>query len=141
MKQNFNFILKILIFLYILKFYGKINTASVEIGKSVVDNECGSLGKNNPLQLLDCSIFKLEKGLCCLLTITKIKKEVEEGVTQNEEYYETACIILNKIDAKTINETSIEYKKFGGDVLIECSQLYIYKSFIYITLILSILLI
>ena len=141
MKQNFNFILKILIFLYILKFYGKINTASVEIGESVVPNECGSLGKNNPLQLLDCSIFKLEKGLCCLLTITKTKKEVEEGVTQNEEYYETACIILNKIDAKTINETSIEYKKFGGDVLIECSQLYIYKSFIYITLILSILLI
>ena len=141
MKQNFNFILKILIFQYILKFYGKINTASVEIGKSVVDNECSSLGQNNPLQLLDCSIFKLEKGLCCLLTITKTKKEVEEGVTQNEEYYETACIILNKIDAKTINETSIEYKKFGGDVLIECSQLYIYKSFIYIKLILIILLI
>ena len=141
MNKNFNFILKILIFQYILKFYGKINTASVEIGESVVDNECGSLGKNNPLQLLDCSIFKLEKGLCCLLTITKTKKEVEEGVTQNEEYYETACIILNKIDAKTINETSIEYKNLGGDVLIECSQLCVYKSFIYITLILSILLI
>ena len=140
MKQKFNFILQILIFLNILKFYGKINTASVTIGKSIVTNECGSLGENNPLQLLDCSIFKLEKGLCCLLTITKTQKKEDEGVLQNEEYYETACIILDKIDAKTINETSIEYKSLGGDVLIECSQLYIYKSFIYITLILSILL-
>ena len=112
----------------------------VIVGKSVVANECGSLGQNNPLRLLDCSIFKLDKGMCCLLTITKSRSAEEEGVVQSEEYYETACIVLQRIDAQIINTTSIQYKYLGGDVLIECYQLYIHKSFIYITLILGILL-
>ena len=140
MKHNFNFYLLIFIFSYLLYFYGKVNMAEVTIGKAVVENQCGSLGKNNPLRLLDCSIFKLDKGMCCLLTITKSKSEEVEGVVQSEEYYETACIVLQRIDAQIINTTSIEYKYLGGDVLIECSQLYIHKSFIYITLILSFLL-
>ena len=137
--MKYNFIFSIIIF--ICFFYGKVNMAEVIVGKSVVANECGSLGQNNPLRLLDCSIFKLDKGICCLLTITKTKKSKEEDVVQTEEYYETACIILERIDAQVINATSREYNYLGGDVLIECSQLYISnKFFIYITLMLSIFL-
>ena len=136
--MKYNFIFAIIIFTCF--FYGKVNMAEVIVGKSVVANECGSLGQNNPLRLLDCSIFKLDKGMCCLLTITKTKKSEEEGVVQTEEYYETACIILERIDAQVINATSREYNYLGGDVLIECSQLYINKFFIYITLMLSIFL-
>ena len=136
--MKYNFIFAIIIFTCF--FYGKVNMAEVIVGKSIVANECGSLGQNNPLRLLDCSIFKLDKGMCCLLTITKTKKSEEEGVVQTEEYYETACIILERIDAQVINATSREYNYLGGDVLIECSQLYINKFFIYITLMLSIFL-
>ena len=133
-KKSF-FILLILIILN-----AKIKTAAIKPGKSVVPNECGSLGQNNPLSLLDCSIFKLDKGMCCLLTITKTRTDEVDGVLSKEEYYETACIILQKINAQIINETTQEFKSLGGDVLIECSQLYIYKSFILISIILSILL-
>ena len=87
--------------------------------------ECGSLGQNNPLGLLDCSIFKLDKGMCCLLTITKTKKSKEEDVVLTEEYYETACIILERIDAQVINATSREYNYLIGDVLIKLSPLYL----------------
>ena len=108
----------------------------VKIGKSIVPNQCSSLGTNNPLRLLDCSIFTLKKGMCCLLTITKTKQDVDsEGVESPVEYFETACIVLEKIDAQIINKTTIEYKNLGGDVLIECSQEYINKFFTLITLI------
>ena len=120
---------------------GYINSASVSPGKSVVANQCSSLGDNNPLRLLDCSIFKLDKGMCCLLTITKTSKDEDDGVVSNEEYYQTACIVLEKINADIINETTIQYKQLGGDVLIECSQKYINKFFIYLVIILSLLLI
>ena len=104
------------------------NGVSVEIGESIVPNQCSSLGKNNPLRLIDCSIFKLDKGMCCLLTITtKIPKLDEEGVRYFEEVYDTACIILEKIDAQVINATTIQYKSLGDDVLIECSQFYLYS--------------
>ena len=64
--------------------------------------------------------------MCCLLTITNnVEKTDEDGVQYFEEVYSTACIILQKIDAQVINSTTIEYKKYGDDVLIECSQLYI----------------
>ena len=57
-----------------------------------------SLGKNNPLRLIDCSIFKLNKGMCCLLTILTItnkdQRADEEGVKYLEEVYDTSCIIL-----------------------------------------------
>ena len=129
-----------LVFLILINLNVKIKTATVAPGKSVVPNECSSLGQNNPLRLLDCSIFKLDKGMCCLLTITKTSTDEDDGVMSKEEYYETACIILQKINAQIINETTQEFKSLGGDVLIECSQLYIYKSFILISLILSILL-
>ena len=121
--MKYNFIFAIIIFTCF--FYGKVNMAEVIVGKSVVANECGSLGQNNPLRLLDCSIFKLDKGMCCLLTITKTKKSEEEGVVQTEEYYETACIILERIDAQVINATSREYNYLIGDVLIKLSPLYL----------------
>ena len=106
------------------------NGVSVEIGKSIVPNQCSSLGENNPLRLIDCSIFKLKKGMCCLLTITnKIQKLDNEGVKYFEEVYDTACIVLEKIDAQVINTTTIQYKSLGDDVLIECSQFYL-NSFI-----------
>ena len=128
------------VFLILIILNAKIKTAAIKPGKSVVPNECGSLGQNNPLRLLDCSIFKLDKGMCCLLTITKTSTDEDDGVMSKEEYYETACIILQKINAQIINETTQEFKSLGGDVLIECSQLYIYKFFILISIILSILL-
>ena len=119
---------------------GYVKSATVSPGQSVVDNQCSSLGKNNPLRLLDCSIFKLDKGMCCLLTITKTNKDFEDGVVSNEEYYQTACIVLEKINADIINSTTIQYKQLGGDVLIECSQKYIKKFFIYMAAIFIILL-
>ena len=116
----------LIFFIILIYFKGNVNAADVEIGKSVVPNQCSSLGENNPLRLIDCSIFKLDKGMCCLLTITNnVEKTDEDGVQYFEEVYSTACIILQKIDAQVINSTTIEYKKYGDDVLIECSQLYI----------------
>ena len=140
MRHFYKMILSAFIFLNIIDFYGKVNMASVEIGKSVVPNQCSSLGENNPLRLLDCSIFRLEKGMCCLLTITKTRIDVDaDGVEGPVEYFETACIILERIDAQIINSTTIQYKNLGGDVLIECSQFYFSNSFIYILLLFIIL--
>ena len=141
MSKMFIYNFTFFIFLIILNFYGKVKNASYEIGKSVVPNQCSSLGQNNPLRLLDCSIFQLEKGMCCLLTITNTKTDIDDdGVEGKVEYYETACIILEKIDAQIINQTTTQYKNLGGDVLIECSQIYIHKSFILIALIFAFLL-
>ena len=124
-----------------INLYRKVNMAYYEIGQSIVPNQCSSLGKNNPLRLLDCSIFQLEKGMCFLLTITKTKIDIDaDGVEGPIEYYETACIILERIDAQIINSTTIKYKNLGGDVLIECSQVYINKFFILMTLIIASLL-
>ena len=141
MKLYFKFI-RVFLSLYILIFLdGYVNSATVSPGKSIVPNECSSLGENNPLRLIDCSIFKLEKGMCCLLTITKTSKDFEDGVISTEEYFHTACIVLQKINADVINATTLEYKAYGDDVLIECSQNYIKKLFIYVGAIFSILLI
>ena len=140
MKIVFDFKISLFIILFFIDSFMKVNMASVEIGEAIIDNQCSSLGKNNPLRLLDCSIFQLEKGMCCLLTITKTRTEVnDDGVESQEEYFKTACIILEKIDAKIINDTTIQYKDLGGDVLIECSQFYINKYFIFITIIFAIL--
>ena len=98
MKHYFKFIF---LLLFIIDFYGKVNLASVAIGKSVVPNQCSSLGENNPLRLLDCSIFQLDKGMCCLLTITKTKLDQDSDLVENEEYFETACIVLEKIDNRS----------------------------------------
>ena len=85
---------------------------------------------------MDCSIFKLDKGLCCLLTITTKDNETdcEDEVCSSEEIFKTACIILSEKDSKVINETSMKYKALG-DVLIECSQDYFSNYIILITLI------
>ena len=127
-KDKFNLLFFIIFFILIVL----LNAASVEIGKAIVPNQCSSLGENNPLRLIDCSIFKLDKGMCCLLTITnKVQKIDEDNVKYLEEVYDTACIILEKIDAQVINSTTLQYKSYGDDVLIECSQFFL-KSFIYL---------
>ena len=141
MKLYFKFIRVSLVFYIMFVLNRYVNSATVSPGKSVVPNQCSSLGDNNPLRLLDCSIFKLDKGMCCLLTITKTNKDFEDGVVSNEEYYQTACIVLEKINADIINSTTIQYKQLGGDVLIECSQKYIKKFFTYMAAIFIILLI
>ena len=136
MKNYIKYILNFIIFLTLIQFKGKINNATIPVGKAVVKNECSSLGQNNPLRLLDCSIFKLDKGLCCLLTITTKDNETdcEDEVCSSEEIFKTACIILSEKDSKVINETAMKYKALG-DVLIECSQDYISNYIILITLI------
>ena len=121
--------------LFIIIFFSLINiinTTSVEIGEAIVPNQCSSLGMNNPLRLIDCSIFKLDKGMCCLLTITKkVPKINEDNVKYFKEVYYTSCIILEKINAQIINSTTLQYKSYGDDVLIECSQFFL-NSFIYL---------
>ena len=136
MKNYIKYILNFIIFLSLIEFKGKIYNATIPVGKAVVSNECSSLGTNNPLRLLDCSIFNLDKGLCCLLTITPKddKTECEDEVSSSKEIFRTASIILSKKDSKIINETSMKYKSYG-DVLIECSQDYISNSIIFIILI------
>ena len=140
MKYYFKYIFESIIILTLIQYQGIILNATITVGKSVVPNECSSLGINNPLRLLDCSIFKLDRGLCCLLTITTIDNETdcEDELCSHEEIFKTACIVLPKKDSKIINETSMKYKSLG-DVLIECSQNNIDNSFIYIVLIYFIL--
>ena len=126
-----------LIFLVFLNNQHKVKSSTVTIGTAIVPNECSTLGSNNPLRLLDCSIFQLSDGMCCLLTITTTDEETDDdGVTSMVEHYRTACIILPKINAKIINQTTLEYK-YLGDVLIECSQKYLNYSFGFLFLILS----
>ena len=142
MKHYIKYIFSFIIFLTLLN-HGKINSVTIPVSKSVVPNECSSLGINNPLRLLDCSIFKLDKGLCCLLTITNSNVtdiDIEDDVLQHEEIFRTACIILPKKDSKIINETSMRYKNLG-EVLIECSQDYINntKNMIFVSLLFFIL--
>ena len=123
------------ILLILFNTQGIVKLSSVTIGTAIVPNQCGHLGSNNPLRKLDCSIFKLSKGMCCLLTITSSDEETDDdGVTSIVESYKTACIILDKIDAKIINKTSQQYK-YLGDVLIECSQRYFRYSLAFILLI------
>ena len=113
----------IFLILILMNLKNNVNASTIAIGKAIVPNQCSSLGLNNPLRLKDCSIFKLSKGRCCLLTITLVEEETDDdGVTSMVENYKTACIVLDKIDAKVRNQTSQRYKYLGGDVLIECSQ-------------------
>ena len=115
----------------LLNLQQEVKAASIAIGQAVVPNQCGTLGLNNPLRLKDCSVFKLSKGRCCLLTITITEEETDDdGVTSMVENYKTACIVLDKIDAKVRNQTSQQYKYIGGDVLIECSQKYLCNSLV-----------
>ena len=138
MKHYIKYIFSFIIFLTLLN-HGKINSVTIPVSKSVVPNECSSLGINNPLRLLDCSIFKLDKGLCCLLTITNSNgTEVEDDILQHDETFRTACIILPKKDSKIINETSMRYKNLG-EVLIECSQNYITNKIFFVSLLFFIL--
>ena len=135
MKSFIKYIFNYIIFLTLIQFKGKTKNAIIEIGKSIVPNECSSLGINNPLRLLDCSIFQLDKGLCCLLTISKTSDKCGDEDEDTCEYAKTACIVLSKKDSKIINETSMKYKNLG-QVLIECSHNYIkfYFNFLVILL-------
>ena len=72
-----------LFFIIFFVLINKLNSAKVEIGKAIVQNQCSSLGENNPLRLIDCSIFKLDKGMCCLLTITnKVQNNLRLQIQQ-----------------------------------------------------------
>ena len=135
MKNFIKYIFNFIIFLTLIQYNGKIKNAIIEIGKSVVPNECSSLGTNNPLRLLDCSIFQLDKGLCCLLTISKTSDKCEDDDDETCEYAKTACIVLSKKDSKIINETSMKYKD-KGQVLIECSHNYIKFYFDFLVILL-----
>ena len=131
MVNKLNFYSAIL-FLAILSYQGLILGANIEVGTAVISNECGSLGSNNPLRLLDCSVFKLSKGMCCMLTITISNTIEEEGVQSIEESYQTACIILEKYNADVVRQATNEYRRLGGDVLIECYENYLSISYIYL---------
>ena len=120
----------IILILAILSNQGKVLGATIDVGTAVIPNECGTLGSNNPLRLLDCSIFKISKGMCCMLTITLSQTIEEEGVKSIKESYQTACIIMEKYTASIIRAATNDYKSLGGDVLIECKQNYL--SFIYL---------
>ena len=133
-KNKLNIFSVILFFVALLNLQGEVLGADVTVGKSVITNECGTLGTNNPLRLLDCSIFKLSKGMCCMLTITLTETIEEDGVQSIQETYKTACIILEEYNAKIIRQATTEYKKLGGDVLIECNQNYISVLYIYLLL-------
>ena len=123
------------IILIFLNSQGKVKLTSISVGTAIVPNECSSLGTNNPLRKLDCTIFELSEGMCCMLTITTTDEELDDdGVSSLVEHYKTACIILPKINAKIINQTTLEYK-YLGDVLIECSQNYYKFSFTFLVLI------
>ena len=121
-------------FLLFLLILGQVLGTDVDVGTSVVKNECSTLGSNNPLRLLDCSVFKLKKGMCCLLTITLTETIEQDGVQSIQESYKTACIILEKMDAQTRKAATNEYKKLGGDVLIECCEYYLHVLYIYLFL-------
>ena len=49
-----------LFFIIFFALINKLNSASVEIGKAIIPNQCSSLGENNPLRLIDCSIFYIK---------------------------------------------------------------------------------
>ena len=134
-KKKFN-IISILLFLAVLYNEGAILGADISVGTAVIANQCSSLGSNNPLRLLDCSIFKISKGMCCMLTITLSEFVTDEdtGIQSYQESYKTACIILEKYDAAVIKKATNDYKKLGGDVLIECKQNYISVLYIYFIL-------
>ena len=131
-KQN---VLLIFLFLKILSNQGGVLGADITVGTAVVTNECSSLGSNNPLRLKDCSIFKLKKGMSCMLTITKTETIEVDGVQSMVESYRTACIILEKMDAATRKKITNEFnKKLEGDVLVECHQNYVSILNVYILL-------
>ena len=130
-----NNIFLIILFLLLLYNEGRVLGADITPGTSVIANECGTLGSNNPLRLLDCSIFKLSKGMCCMLTITLSELVTDDdGVQSYEQSYKTACITVEKYDAAIIRQATNDFKKLGGDVLIECKQNYLSVLYIYFIL-------
>ena len=124
----------ILLFFTIINNQGKVEGADISVGKAVITNECGTLGTNNPLRVLDCSIFKLTNKQCCMLTITLSETVEEDGIQSIQESYKTACIILEEYNAKIIRKATNDYKKLGGDVLIECNQNYLSILYLYLLL-------
>ncbi len=142
MNKYIKYIFNYILFLYILDYQGKIKNATPHVGKSIVPNECSTLGQNNPLRLLDCSIFQYTDGYCCFLTITIQQNTMEcdeESICETEEVHETACLKLPETDSKTKNKRADEFKKLYQkgkvSVLIECSGTYIYSYIILVSLI------
>ena len=138
MNKYIKYIFNYILFLCII---GKIKNATLHAGKSIVPNECSSLGQNNPLRILDCSIFQYSDGYCCFLTITIQQNTMEcdeESICATEEVSETACLKLSETDSKTKNKRADEFKKLyknqNVSVLIECSGTYIYSYIILVSL-------
>ena len=132
-KNILNIFLAIFIFSTIINHKSQVYGADISVGKAIITNECGTLGSNNPLRLLDCSIFKMSNGMCCMLTVTTTEIVEQDGVQSILESYKTACIILEEYSADVIRKMTNRYKKFVGDVLIECSQRYLKQLYIYLS--------
>lgn len=93
-----------------------------DFGEPIIPNQCGSLGKNNPMIAKDCQTFKLASGYCCFLTITLTQKN-EKG--ENIGVEKTACIISPNNNPKKKAELIKKYDYLNGDVLIECPSSFI----------------
>ena len=96
----------------------------------VIENECSSLGNNNPLNAMDCKIFKFtnNKQWCCYFTVTNTTSYLDEE-TMTTEYIKskgTACVVLDKISSAAKREKLDEIrKKISGDrMLIQCGSFY-----------------
>lgn len=101
------------------------NKSSMEIliGKPIVPNQCGPLGQNNPVKLNDCSIHSKKNANCCLLTTFEDKFiEDQDGEQFFQRLSETACIVLEKSDSKTITKVRKGFRDALDipDLTLEC---------------------
>ena len=97
---------------------------NIEIGESIIPNQCSSLGKNNPLETEECTMFDTREERCCMLSVTKeVEEEEEDSVVINIiKVSRTACIILKK--GEKLKDSRKKYKESlsdsSSDVMIEC---------------------
>ena len=68
------------------------------------------------------------------ITLSEFVTDEDTGVQSYQESYKTACIVLEKYDAAAIRKATNDYKKLGGDVLIECGKYYLSVLYIYFIL-------
>ena len=127
---------KYLILIIVLKIIKKIFCEEVGNNVLAVNNECSSLGINNPLKARDCQVYEFTKKYCCMLSITYKHEDSDDEV-------KTSCIKLDSISnsAKTtrVNYYKELFSNYSIDVLIECYGRFITKN-IYINILLILLL-
>ena len=126
---------KYLILIIVLKIIKKIFCEEVGNNVLAVNNECSSLGINNPLKARDCQVYEFTKKYCCMVTLTF---KYDNGT----EIPKTACIMLNSIgnDAKSERNDAFKEQFENVDVLIECYSFYFQINFISVFFITFILL-